>query len=317
MSCSPTPPSLLEPGRWLSQGLSAILASRMDALGSNISTLVVVAGSIVLGPFMLVGAWQKRREPLVAGITAYLVLLLAVMTVAFPFSGPRGGLFHSAAGVLPILWALTPIGVARVLEWVSVRRAWSPERAWRLFTPAILVLVISLSVWVAWDRVVAGWPSAPRWEASDRQHQAVADALLHLDPSPGIVAVNDPPGFHLASGVPCVVVPYGDASTFRMVADRFDLEWVILDANYPAPLAAVYQDPESVPWLDAQGTGGRRAGQAHLPASGDVAGRGRDAMTERTERLPRVGMPAGTRGSRRWPVCLDRVQDDRPRIPSG
>jgi hypothetical protein len=37
------------------------------------------------------------------------------------------------------------------------------------------------------------------------------------------------------------------------VADRFELEWVILDANYPAPLAGVYRDPESVPWLALRG----------------------------------------------------------------
>jgi 4-amino-4-deoxy-L-arabinose transferase-like glycosyltransferase len=247
------PPSLLEPGRWLSQGWSAILASRMGALGSNLSTLIVVVGSIVLGPFMLAGAWQKRRHPLLAGVAAYLLLLLAVMTLAFPFSGPRGGLFHSAAGVLPSLWALTPIGLASVLEWVSPRRGWNPERAWRLFAPTLLVLVIGLSIWVAWDRVVAGWPSARRWESSDAQQQVVTDALFRLDPSPGIVAVNDPPGFHLASGVPCVVVPYGDVSTLRAVADRFNLEWVILDANYPAPLATLYQDPDLAPWLELKG----------------------------------------------------------------
>jgi hypothetical protein len=247
------PPTLLNPARWASEGWAAILAARVEALGSNLTTLAVVVGSVVLGPFMLVGAWHKRREPLVVGGAAYLFLLLAVMTLAFPFSGSRGGLFHSAAGVLPILWALAPIGLDRVLEWVSDRRKRDPERAWRLFAPPILAIVIGISVWVAWDRVIAGWPSAPRWEASDSQHRAVSDALLLLDASPGVVAVNDPPGFHLASGLPCIVMPFGDPSTLRRVTDRFNVEWVILDANYPAPLADVYQDPESVPWLALRG----------------------------------------------------------------
>jgi 4-amino-4-deoxy-L-arabinose transferase-like glycosyltransferase len=247
------PPTLLGPARWASQGLAAILAARVEALGSNLATLMVVIGSVVLGPFMLMGAWQKRREPLVAGSAGYLLLLLMVMTVAFPFSGARGGLFHSGAGVLPILWALAPFGIDGVLGWASARRRWNPERARRLFMPAIVAVIAGISIWVAWDRAAAGWPSTSRWEASDSHHRAVTDALFLLDASPGIVAVNDPPGFYLVSGLPCVVVPFGDASTLRVVVDRFNVEWVILDANFPAPLAGVYANPGSVPWLALRG----------------------------------------------------------------
>ena len=166
------------------------------------------------------------------------------MPVAFPFSGARGGLFHSSARVLPILWALAPIGMQRVLEWVSARRGWDPERAWHLFTPAIVAGMIAISGWVAWDRAAAGWPASTRWQASADHHRAVAEAVLRLDPSPGVVAINDPPGFYLASGLPCVVVPFGDQATLREVAERFDVEWVVLDINHPAPLAGVYADPE-------------------------------------------------------------------------
>jgi hypothetical protein len=247
------PANLLDAGRWAAQGLTEILAARARALVSNIETLVVVVGGVILGPFMLVGAWRQRREPLVAGGMAYLALLLAVMTLAFPFPGARGGLFHSSAGVLPILWALAPIGVERVLEQVSARRGWKPERAWRLFAPAIVVVTIGISGWVAWDRAAAGWPAATRWETSSVSHRAVTEALVLLDPSPGVVAVNDPPGFYLASGLPCVVVPYGDPSTLRDVVDRFEVEWVILDANYPAPLVDLYADPRSEAWLSLRG----------------------------------------------------------------
>lgn len=122
-----------------------------------------------------------------------------------------------------------------------------------MFAPTSLVIIVGISAWVAWDRAAAGWPSAPRWEIADSKYQAVTDALLLLDPSPGTVAVNDPPGFYLASGLPCVVVPYGDSSTLRSVVDRFNIEWVILDANFPAPLEGVYQNPESVTWIAVRG----------------------------------------------------------------
>ena len=247
------PASSISFGRWAAQGLGEILAARAQALAANFKTLVVVVGSVILGPFMLAGAWSRRREPLVVVSGIYLLLLVGVMTVAFPFSGARGGLFHSSASVLPILWALAPIGMQRVLEWVSARRGWDPERAWHLFTPAIVAGMIAISGWVAWDRAAAGWPAATRWQASADHHRAVAEALLRLDPSPGVVAINDPPGFYLASGLPCVVVPYGDQAILREVAERFDVEWLVLDINHPAPLADVYADPESVRWLALRG----------------------------------------------------------------
>jgi hypothetical protein len=247
------PATVLNFGRWAAQGLGEILAPRSQAFATNLETLVVVVGSVILGPFMLVGAWRRRRDALVAVSGIYLLLLVGVMTVAFPFSGARGGLFHSSAGVLPILWALAPIGLERVLESVSARRGWNPERAWRLFTPAIVAAMIAITVWVAWDRAAAGWPAATRWEGPADYHRAVAKALRSLDSSPGVVAINDPPGFYLASELPCVVVPFGDQATLREVAQRFDVEWVVLDINHPAPLAGLYADPKSEPWLTLRG----------------------------------------------------------------
>ncbi len=248
------PASSINFGRWAAQGLGEILAARVQAIAANLKTLVVVVGGVILGPLMLAGAWRRRHELLVVVSGIYLLLLVGVMTVAFPFSGSRGGLFHSSASVLPILWALAPIGLQGVLEWVSARRGWNPERAWRLFAPAIVAAMIAISAWVAWDRAAAGWPAATRWEASADHHRAIAEAVLRLDPSPGVVAINDPPGFYLASGLPCVVVPFGDQATLREVVERFDVEWVVLDINHPAPLAGVYADPESVPWLALRGS---------------------------------------------------------------
>ena len=247
------PAQALDFARWAAQGLGKILAARAGALVTNLETLVVVVGGVILWPFMLVGGWRRRTDPLVVASGFYLLLLVGVMTLAFPFSGARGGLFHSSAAVLPILWALAPIGLERALGSISARRGWSPERAWRLFAPAFAAGTIAITGWVGWDRAAEGWPDAPRWEVSADYHRALSDALRHLDSSPGAVAVNDPPGFYLASGLPCVVVPFGDPSTLRAVADRFGVEWVILDANHPAPLAGLYADPASEPWLLLRG----------------------------------------------------------------
>src|SRR3990172_8816973 len=90
----------------------------------------------------------------------------------------------------------------------------------------------------------------PMGGGSQRAHAGAAERLAAPDAHPGIVAINNPPGFHLASGLPAVVIPDGDAATLRAVVDRFGVSWVILDANHPAGLEALYADPESAAWLE-------------------------------------------------------------------
>jgi hypothetical protein len=236
---------------WLDKGLATLLAARGSALLTNLQSLVVVTGGVLLGPFMLAGAW-RRRDPVVAACTAYLGLLLLVMTLAFPFSGARGGFFHSSVAVLPVLWGLTPVGLERALAWVGPRRRWDPERAWRLFAPLLVAGSLAVSLWAAWDRAIAGWPEAPRWERSQRTMARVASSLQALEPRSTVVAVNNPPGFFLASGIPAVVIPYGDAGVLKQVADRYDVGWIILDVNHPGPLEPLYTAAGSTDWLSLE-----------------------------------------------------------------
>lgn len=236
---------------WAGEGLASILTARASALLTNLQSLVVVTGGVLLGPFMLAGAW-RRRDPVVAVCVAYLGLLFLVMTLAFPFSGARGGFFHSSAAVLPVLWALTPIGLQRALAWVAPRRRWEPGRAWRLFASLLVAGSMGVSLWAAWDRAIAGWPEAPRWERSQRSMARAAVALRELEAASAVVAVNNPPGFFLASGMPAVVIPNGDASLLQQVANRYDVAWVVLDVNHPAALAPLYAAPDSADWLSLE-----------------------------------------------------------------
>lgn len=242
------PPSVLSPENWAGSGAASIVLTWVRAAWGNLQSLVVVTGGVLLGPFMVVGA-RHRSLPIVKMGGAYLGLLWLAMTFAFPFSGPRGGYFHSSAAVLPILWALAAAGLERSLAWLSPRRGWNPERAWKLFAPLVVVGMAGISAWVAWDRVAAGWPGLPRWERSSRSMLAVAASLRELDAEPGVVAVNNPPGLYLATGTPSVVIPDGDESVLRQVVCKFGVTWVVLDANHPHSLAELYAAPDSVDWL--------------------------------------------------------------------
>jgi hypothetical protein len=219
------PASSINFGRWAAQGLGEILAARAQALAANLKTLVVVLGGVIIRPFMP-AAHAPAAEPLV--VVSRICTLLGASTVAFP---------SRSTGAVPQQCS-NPVGLApsvqRVLEWVA-KWGWEAGMA-----PLPRDRTRD-------DRIQAGWlgpraaAPASRWQASADHHRAVAEAVLRLDPSPGVVAINDPPGFYLASGLPCVVVPYGDQTILREVAERCDVEWCP-NTNHPAPLA-MYADP--------------------------------------------------------------------------
>ena len=92
-------------------------------------------------------------------------------------------------------------------------------------------------------------PEQPKWDESFWNYSMVEDSLRAVDPSPGVVAVNNPPGFHLVTGLEAVVVPNGSEETLLAVIQRYGAEWVVLDVNRPAGLAALYEGRSTVNWL--------------------------------------------------------------------
>ena len=67
---------------------------------------------------------------------------------------------------------------------------------------------------------------------------------------PDTVASNNPPGFFLATERPSVVIPFGGPEVLREVTARYDVRWVVLDANHPQDLEALYQSPAVLNWLE-------------------------------------------------------------------
>lgn len=60
-----------------------------------------------------------------------------------------------------------------------------------------------------------------------------------------MVIVGNPPGFWYHTHRPAVVVPNGDVAALLAVAERYHAEYLLLDGNHPAPLAALYAGEES------------------------------------------------------------------------
>lgn len=250
------PASQLTFGRWLEAGLQAAAQARIQALSTNIQRLVAEGGMIFLAPFMVAGAMLTWRRPFVRLGIAYLGALFVVMTLIFPFVGPRGALFHSMAALMPMLWALAPIGIRAGISWLGNKRNWDREEAWRVLGTSAVVLAVLLTVGLYANRFFQG---SDAWNASAQTYRAVGATLPNGGQS--VVAVNNPPGFFAHSQIRAVVIPNGSENVLREVVDSYDVRWVVLEANHPEGLDSLYSQPESVQWLRLYGTVAYSGGQ--------------------------------------------------------
>jgi hypothetical protein len=150
---------------------------------------------------------------------------------------------------MPLFWSLAPKGLETAVRWAAKRRRWNRHQALRVFQAAAVILAFGISVWVFWTRAVGGAPKAPRWGASARQYEMLAMELQRLGFEDAVVAVNNPPGFYLASGMKSIVIPDSGPDTLRDVLERYEADVLVLDVNHPTRLDDLYAAPEQLEWL--------------------------------------------------------------------
>jgi hypothetical protein len=231
------PASLLTQQNWLASGLPALIAARMQALGTNLQSLLAVQGQIFLLPLMLVGLWHLRREWMVQIGVLVWTLILGVMTLVFPFQGWRGGYFHSVAALQPLLWAVTPLGLNIIVGWAAQRRKWNTAQALRTFEIGLVIMAAGFTLLVTLERL-------NRWNVSAEQYARIGTDLDKLGLPPGApVFVNNPPGFTLAAHRPSLAVPDGAPETLLAVARRYGACWVLLEPDHPHGLDGLYVEP--------------------------------------------------------------------------
>lgn len=238
----------LSAAAFFAQGWPVILQGRWWATVNNLQTVLAVWGMVILLPLAIVGGWNQRRHPLVQIGSLYALLLFVAMSVVFAFPGARGGLFHSGAAVLPLMYGLAVVGLDGVIAWrvsrTSGRRRWNALLARRVFGVSILVLAIALSGFIyyrqvlrndAWNRVDVHYPALAAWVAAQD-----ADA---------IVMIGNPPAYQYHGGGLSVVVPNENLNVTLQVIQRYGVDYLILDGNRPEPLASVHDQTETHPAL--------------------------------------------------------------------
>ncbi len=244
------PATQLTFARWWGAGVSTLLLQRLGAALANLQSLVAVNGYILLLPLMVVGGWVHRRYPSVRAGLLYAVVLFFFMSFVFPFAGARGGSFHSSAALMPLLVALAASGVTTAAAWIAPRLRWDPDRTRGMLTSISILLAGALSVWAMAGKIGA-FGAGASFGRNQATYAAAAEVIRGEGESEVVAAVGDPPGFFLATGWRAVAIPHGTEQVLQQVASAYDVEWIILEADHPADLDALYFSASERPWLTA------------------------------------------------------------------
>ncbi len=236
------------PAAFFADGLATFFRTRAEALlggagllSGNLGTFIAVEGLVVMTPLMLFGLWRRRRDPFLRGFWLYALGLHLVMTLVFPYPGYRGGLFHSAAALVPWWAALGVAGLDDAVEWVARRRRrWKAGQAKWVFSAALVgaALYLSLTVGLANRALPHGTP-------------ALYARLREMLPPDARVMINDPAQLYYFTGLGGVVLPNEAPEVILDIARRYGVGYLLLEGvtedgragAAPASLWPILRDP--------------------------------------------------------------------------
>jgi hypothetical protein len=213
-------------GRFLDQGLPTILQHQFFGLVAAIGNFAVVIGSVVLVPFILVGAWRRRHSTDFQPWFLYAVVVFLAAAIIYPVHVPGGAFIHSAIGLSGHAYLLALEGVVAFVAWIGRRRpSWDVERASRIFITATVAFVLLL---------IPVFSSAVHdsWQVSVQPRQTLARALdeLGVGPNERLLSI-DAAGMKYWTGRPGVVTPNDPIETIEQVARAYDTTWLIVERD--------------------------------------------------------------------------------------
>ena len=189
----------------LGMGIGPLLLTRVGGLVAAAFIFSILVGVLVFVPFMVIGAWRRRRDALFGPFLGYAVLLFAFSAIVSAVHVPGGTFIHSAVALAPQGYVLALEGVVLAVGWLAARRkGWDATSAARVFVGGAVAFGVITAV--------VGASAVHRsWDAKRQNMQAVATALddagapatdrvMSIDASgyrywtgrPGVVLVNDP-----------------------------------------------------------------------------------------------------------------------------
>ncbi len=262
----------------LGQGLGPLLASRIGGLVAAITIFSVLVGGALLAPFMLVGAWSRRRSIDFGPFLAYAGLLFVFSAVVSAVHVPGGTFIHSAVGLAPHAYILALEGIAVTIGWAAARRrTWHAPTASRLFT----VTAVGFSIVVA---IGSALVTQATWSARRDDFRLVEEGLTDAGARPDERVMSiDASGTRYWTGHPGVVLVDDPQATIEQVARAYGIRWLVLNrADTVRSMASILDGGPRPAWLGA-------------PVASRAARQRADAPA----------LPVGAMAVALFPVCLE------------
>jgi hypothetical protein len=239
------PPGLINFETWVEKGLTEAIQVRLWAVNMNLQNTIATQGSIFLLPLVLIGGWKMRKDKRIWIAILTWAGYLLLMSIIFPFAGARGGFLHSCAALQPVWWALAPLGLVGLVEWVGSKRGWIIAQATRVFLGGIVGMAILFTGLILAGKLFNPVDGGRIWDVEQELYVKTNQIITDSNPTQNpIVIVANPPGFYLASGKWAIAIPDGDEKTTLSVAKRYQASFLILESNsFPAGLIDLYRNP--------------------------------------------------------------------------
>jgi hypothetical protein len=228
----------------LGMGWGPLLMTRAGGLVAALFIFSVLVGALVLIPFLLVGAWKRRRDAAFGPYFAYALLLFAFSAMVSAVHVPGGTFIHSAVALAPHGYVLALLGVVASVRWIAARRErWDAERASRVFVAGA----------VAFGILAAAWGSATvhaSWDEKRQRFLALNEAMAfaRVDPADRVMSI-DASGTKYWTGRGGVVLVNDPIETVEAVARAYDIRWLVLEPSDTVLAAAAVMAGERPAWL--------------------------------------------------------------------
>lgn len=231
----------------LGMGVAQLAMTRLGGLVAAIMIYVTLVAGFILGPFMLVGASQRRRSLDFGPFFLYAALLFAFSAIVSAIHVPGGTFIHSATALAPHSYVLALEGIAIAVGWIAARRrAWDATAATRVFVSAA----------VGFSMIAAAASALfvhAEWAGSRAKFQRVAAALDSAGaPETARVMSIDAAGTKYWTGRGGVVLVNDPQPTIESVARAYDIDWLVLDrGDSVTSMAPILDGGPRPPWLGA------------------------------------------------------------------
>ncbi len=230
---------------FLAQGPASLVGSRLAGLGAALGIFAAVPLLISMVPFLIIGAWSRRRDSAFTPWIVYAATLFAFSSLVFAVHVPQGTFLHSSVALLPHAYLLGLVGVDRAVRAVATRRSgWDPERASRGFA-AIAVGTMLLGA------VGASALTARSWSADQEVREGMSVALADV-PAGDRLASPDAGAYRYHAGRAGIVTTDDPLPVIESALRTYDVRWLILErAHIVESLRPVMKGDVRPAWLSA------------------------------------------------------------------